>query len=221
MTARDVRILDLDVALARAPEHHSTLAHVHRAAVPGEHRDLPLEAELGRRRGLGRLRRRFRLVDHRRARLDLLLRLAVGTLGPPRLDHARRDPELAYGQVVVGLEQYAGRRQQRVVLALGVLADVLLELRLQGGLVPLELLAVGGREVDRVFVRHVDARHGDRLVVVHLLRELARELHRLHVRPEGTPEDALEERLDLLLDCPEDHGCGRTLPPGASMELAH
>ena len=49
-------------------------------------------------------------------------------------------------------------------------------------------------------------------MVVHLLRELARELDRLDVRPEGAAEDALEEGLDLLLDCPEDHGAGGHYP---------
>ena len=37
-------------------------------------------------------------------------------------------------------------------------------------------------------------------MVVHLLRELAGELDRLDVRPEGTAEDPLEERFDLLFD---------------------
>ena len=50
----------------------------------------------------------------------------------------------------------------------------------------------------------VDARDRDHSVVVHLLDELARELDRLHVRAEGTSEDALEEGLDLVLDVPED-----------------
>ena len=42
-------------------------------------------------------------------------------------------------------------------------------------------------------------------MVVHLLRELARQLDRLDVSPERAAEDALEERLDLLLDVSE-HG---------------
>src|SRR5207302_10004351 len=57
---------------------------------------------------------------------------------------------------------------------------------------------------------------GDGPMVVHLLRELPRQLDGLHVRAEGAPEDAFEECLDLLLDCPEDHECGRTLPPRGS-----
>ena len=88
---------------------------------------------------------------------------------------------------------------------------------MQRVLVALELLAVGGGEVDRVLVRDVDARDGDGLVVVHLLRELARELDRLDVRPERAPEDALEERLDLLLDCPEDHDAGGHYPAQAHL----
>ena len=47
---------------------------------------------------------------------------------------------------------------------------------------------------------HVHPRDRDRAVVVHLLRELARQLDRLDVGAEGTAEDALEQRLDLALD---------------------
>src|SRR5207302_188043 len=47
-------------------------------------------------------------------------------------------------------------------------------------------------------------------------RDLPRQLDGLHVRAERAPEHAFEKRLDLLLDCPEDHDCGRTLPPRGS-----
>ena len=60
------------------------------------------------------------------------------------------------------------------------------------------------REVDRVLVRDVDARDRDRAVVVHLLDELPRQLDRLHVRPEGTTEHALDECFDLLFDRAEN-----------------
>src|SRR5205823_7417727 len=99
-----------------------------------------------------------------------------------------------------------------VRLAARVLAQVLLELRDERLLVGLELLAVGGREVDRVLVGRVHARDGDHAVVVHLLGQLARELDGLDVRAERPAEDALEQRLDLLLDRPEDHGSAVTLP---------
>ena len=81
-----------------------------------------------------------------------------------------------------------------------MLGEVLLELSDQCLLVPGELLAVVGREVDRVLVRNVDARDGDTAVVVHLLDELARELDRLNVRAKSTTEDAFEEALDLRLE---------------------
>ena len=42
-------------------------------------------------------------------------------------------------------------------------------------------------------------------MLVHLLRELARELDGLDVRPEGAAEDTLEEGLDLLFDRPQHH----------------
>ena len=47
-------------------------------------------------------------------------------------------------------------------------------------------------------------------MVLHLLDELARELDRLDIRPESTPEDALEQRFDLGFDVPE-HGHCRAL----------
>ena len=65
-------------------------------------------------------------------------------------------------------------------------------------------IAVGPGEVDRVLVRNVDAGDGDRAVLVHLLRELPRQLNRLDVRPEGTAEHPLEEAFDLLLDAAEN-----------------
>jgi hypothetical protein len=85
-----------------------------------------------------------------------------------------------------------------------VLAQVLGELPFQLSLVALELLAIARGEVDRVLVRHVDARHRHVPVVVHLLDQLARELDRLDVRTERTAEDALEERLELGFDIAEN-----------------
>jgi hypothetical protein len=41
-------------------------------------------------------------------------------------------------------------------------------------------------------------------VVVHLLRELPRQLDGLDVRSERAAEDAFDERLDLLFDAAED-----------------
>src|SRR5439155_14768238 len=81
----------------------------------------------------------------------------------------------------------------------------------------LELCAVVRGEVDRVLVRDVHA--GDRYgaVVVHLLDQLARELDRLHVRPEGASEYALDERFDLLLDPAEN---AQITGPSAASSLA-
>ena len=81
-----------------------------------------------------------------------------------------------------------------------MLGEILLQLAAQVVLVALELLAIARRQVDRVFVGHVDAGHGDVAVLVHLLRKLPRELDRLHVRPEGATEDTLEQGFDLSFD---------------------
>ena len=125
------------------------------------------------------------------------------------LHHPCGDSELAHLEVGIGLELDLERRQQLVPLAARVLGNVLLELALERLLVACELLAVGGREVDGVLVRRVDAGDGDDAVVLHLLHELAGELDRLHVSAEGAAEDTFEQALDLVLDVPEDtHGHG-------------
>ena len=207
--ARDVRVLDLDVAVLRASEHGLGALDRVAAAVHLQRERLLLEPELGRRGGLGRLRR-LGLVDHRRARLDLRRGLVELRAAPALgLHHPRRDPELADREVGVRLHQHGRRRQHRVALAPGVLDEVVLQLPDQRALVARELLAVGLGEVDRVLVRDVDARDRDRPVLVHLLRQLSRQLDRLDVRPEGTAEHPLEEAFDLLLDGAEDaHAVG-------------
>ena len=89
-----------------------------------------------------------------------------------------------------------------------MLGQVLLQLVDERRLVALELGAVVGREVDGVLVRDVDARDRDGLAVVHLLRELARELDGLDVRSERTPEDPFEQGLDLVLDLAQHASAG-------------
>jgi hypothetical protein len=213
VAARDVRVLDLDIAVLRAAEHDLGALERVRAPVHRQREGLVLEPELGRRDRLGRLRR-LRLVDHRRARLDLGVGLVQ--LWPPpalRLHHPRRDPELADREVRVRQHQHLRRRQHRVALAARVLDQMILQLADERALVARELLAIGLGQVDRVLVRDVDARDGDRPVLVHLLRELARQLDRLHVRAESATEHPLEEAFDLLLDAPEDtHGEGDDAP---------
>src|SRR5438067_5650377 len=155
VAARNVRILDPDVGVARPAEHRALLVEDAPLATPAQHRDLPLHPELDGRGGLGRLRPW--LVDHRRTGWrDLGRSLLVAA--PSVLRHAGGDAELADAEVVVGLEEDPRRRQQRVVLAHGVLGEVLLELRDERVLVTLELLAVARGEVDRVLVRHIHAR---------------------------------------------------------------
>ena len=142
-------------------------------------------------------------VDARRAGLDFGLGRLLGELA---LDHPVGDAEEAYLEVLVRPEGHLRARQELVALSPSVLGQVLLELLDERGLVALELVAVLRRQVDDVLVRGVDLRDGDHLVVVHLLRQLPRELDRLHVATEGAPEGAFEERFDLLLDRPEHGG---------------
>jgi len=78
----------------------------------------------------------------------------------------------------------------------GVLEQVAAQLLGERCLVVLETLLVLRCEPDRVLVRHVDPLDRGRLVGVHLLGELARDLHRLHAGAEGAGEDAFDEALD-------------------------
>src|SRR5205814_2134080 len=108
--------------------------------------------------------------------------------------------ERAHHELIIGLEQHQRARRQRVAFAAGVLDQVLGQLVAHLGLVGRELLAVGRVQVQRVLVGDVHAVDGDRLVVVHLLGQLARQLDRLHGGAKGAREHALEEAADLLLD---------------------
>ena len=113
------------------------------------------------------------------------------------LDEPRLDAELAEPQPIVGAELDRGPRGERDPLAAGVLEQVARQLALELVLVALELLAVVGREPDRVLVRGVDARQRLDAVLVHLARQLARDLDRAHLGPEGTRERAFDEAGEL------------------------
>src|SRR4029078_12934571 len=109
MTAGSIRVVELDVAVARPTDHDPTLPNLVHRTLKGQSHDLRLDAELLRRSRLRRLR--FWLVDHRRPGLDLALRLAGGGTTPVGLDHAGRDPEFPDVEIGVGLELNARRRQ--------------------------------------------------------------------------------------------------------------
>src|SRR5215211_13937 len=94
------------------------------------------------------------------------------------------------------------------------------ELLGEGRLVARELLAVLRGEPHRVLVRDVHARDRLRLVLVHLARELAGELDRLHARSEGAAEGALNEALELRLDVPEHAHATAILRNGRPLEAA-
>ena len=124
--------------------------------------------------------------------------LALGRLGALALRRAHEaglDPELAEPQALVLVEPDDGPGQQVVLVAARVLEQVGAQLLRERGLVVLEAPVVVGGEPDRVLVRHVDARDRGGLVGVHLLRELARDLDRLHAGAEGAAEHAFDEAL--------------------------
>ena len=101
-------------------------------------------------------------------------------------------------QPLVGAELDHRARDQREALAARVLEQVGAELVDDLVLDALVALAVLRRQPDRVLVGHVGARDRHGLVLVHLARELARELDRAHLGAEGAPEGALDEAGDLL-----------------------
>jgi hypothetical protein len=185
-------------------QHGASLRHLVLAAGDGERDDLQLrlDGRLVRSGGNGRL------VDHRlRGRVDRELGRNGALGGALGRDDPGCDAELPDREVVVGRHEHARRVEERVALAACVLGEVLLQLAHEGLLVSVELLPVVGREVQRELVRDVHARDRDVPVVVHLLRELARQLDRLDVRSEGAPEHAFEQALDLRFDAAEHGHC--------------
>jgi hypothetical protein len=195
VTAGDVGIGHDHVAFP-APAHHNpvapqdvaaTLAHEQRLAAA----QLRLEA-LGR--AVGRVDHGVAEVARRGRHLGPA---GVLLLGPS--EELRLDAELAERQAVVGVELDLGPARQREALLAAVLEQVVGQLLAQRRLVARELLAVLGRQVHAVVVGHVDARDGDHLVVLHLLGQLVRQLHRLHARLEGAAERAFHEAAELRL----------------------
>ena len=73
-----------------------------------------------------------------------------------------------------------------------------------------EPLAVTRREEHAVLVGHVRARDREGLVLLHLARQLARDLDRAHLGAKGTAERAFDEAGDLAFEASENtHGLGR------------
>src|SRR5206468_1375434 len=108
------------------------------------------EAELVRllgRDGGGSCGRRFE--DFRGAGPGFRNRRSTGSRLLWRLDEARRDAELAHGEVLVLLQHDSRRREERVALAPRVLGE---ERRFVRG----ELFAVAWVQVELVLVRDVD-----------------------------------------------------------------
>src|SRR5918994_4261888 len=69
------------------------------------------------------------------------------------------------------------------------------------------------REEDRVLVRHVHLRHGRGAVRVHLLRQLAGDLHGLNLGAEGTAEHPFDEALDPGFEIAENADCSHSSDP--------
>ena len=146
------------------------------------------------RAAVGRVDHRVTEVAGRRRRRGALRLLVLG-----RRQQLRLDPELAELQPIVGVKFDLRPARERQALLARVLEQVVRQLLAQRRFVARELLAVGLREEHAVVVRHVHARDGGHLVLLHLLRQLVGELDRLDVGLEGTPERPLDEAADLRL----------------------
>src|SRR5829696_6900736 len=191
--ARNVRVVEHDVGVARAPERGA--ARAEELGAPADPQPGGAAARVGLAQRLGDpVRRR---VDHRVA---LLARAGCDPLVLVRPHEPRLDPELAEPQALVGLERDLGRRQQRHALAPGMLQQVARQLATELVLIAGELLAVLRREPDGVLVRRVGAAQRLDAVLVHLARELARDLHRPDLGLEGARERALDEPGEFRLE---------------------
>src|SRR5918999_2295418 len=176
---RDVRIGHDNIAFPAAADQNPVAAQDVAAALAHQQSLAPVELRLEpMRRAVGRVHHRVAEVPGRRSHLPaggLLLRAA---------EQLRLDPELAELEAVVRVELDLGPAGQGEALLAAVLQQVVRQLLAEGRLVARELLAVLGRQEDAVVIGHVDAGDGDHLVVLHLLGELVRQLHRLHARLE-------------------------------------
>ena len=192
VAARDVGVLQDDVALAAAaddgaagPDRHAlALGDDHRPAAAGGPRlvELLLDA---RRRSSRPSSGRGRPARRRPARLV-------------RAHHARLDAELAEREALVGAELDLRAADEREALAAGVLEQVGGELVDDLVLDALEALAVLRRQPDGVLVGDVGARHRHGLVLVHLAGQLAGDLDRPHLGAEDAAERAFDEAGELL-----------------------
>ena len=216
---RDVRVGELDVAVLRAADHDAARL-VSSCALPSTSSDATSRSTPSSTASAASvaLRRRLRLVDHRRARLGLAGRLVLLAPGGRSGCTIRvAIPNSPIVEVVVGLEQHARRRQQHVALAPRVLGQVLRPAR-RGATPRSPRTARGRRARGRPCTRSARRRaRRRRAVVVHLLDELARQLDRLDVRPERAAEDPLEEAFDLLLDAAEDAHAAEGFPRRPSL----
>jgi hypothetical protein len=126
-----------------------------------------------------------------------------------RAHEPRLDAELAQAQALVGVEGDLRAADQRELLAAGVLEQVGGELVDDLLLHPFEALAILRAQPHDVLVGHVGARHGDGLVLVHLARQLARDLDGADLGAEDAAERPLDEAGDLVLEVAQEAHQGR------------
>ena len=119
-----------------------------------------------------------------------------------------REPEHAGGQLVVLLQLDPYGTGEGVALLLGVLAYDVGELTGEADVHRDQPVEVARAELDVEVVGHDRAASGDgRRALVELALEVARDLHRLDVGPEGLGEGAVHHALELLLEAVQDaHG---------------
>src|ERR1700738_2286069 len=117
-----------------------------------------------------------------------------------RLHDSGLDAEFAQAKAVVGLKLDHRPGEHRQPLLAGMLEQITGQLSGKRLFVVGEALAVGRREEHAVLVGDVRARDGERLVLLHLAHQLARDFDRAHLGAEGTTERAFYEAGDLALE---------------------
>src|ERR1700728_731217 len=136
-------------------------------------------------------------------------RLLGGLLGAV-LDpgHARFDAEFAERESLVGVERDARARGEREILAASVLQEIGAQLVDHLVLDTLVARSVLRGQPHRILVWRIHARHRGGRVLIHLARELARQLHRSDLGLEHATKGAFDKAGDHVLQCSQRIHCG-------------
>ena len=192
--ARHVRVVDHDVALPAAAhrEPAGRPPAACRPAAAARSRRGSAHAPRAARRAVRRCCRSSSAPTSPRAAARLGLLLGAHDAG--------LDPELAEPEPIVGLElDHRARRGASAVRGARARAGSRPARRTAPTRSP-RTAPIARREEHPILVRHVGPRQREGLVLLHLPGELAGDLDRAHLGPEGTAERAFNKASDLFLE---------------------